>query len=538
MCDINIDNFFQKLPEMREAIFQADFIAIDTELSGLDAGPLSRFSLFDSPRDHYTRRRESALVYSIVQLGLSAFKQDNEVEGRFSVRTYNLYLCPAAVLGSGSSITWELPALIFLRRHGLDIAQVVRKGVPYLNWEQEKSLAREVESNPTALLSLEWGEEVWNAVTSWLSEAKPGDSTVLTETGVLPPGPSTRLLHWVLRSTFPSIWTSEKDGQLLLMRVTPSGREQQEASTPGDLCPLGLMRSMLGVTSVIRYLVEAQKPLVGHSMYLDLLHVFQSFIAPLPEPYGNFKRSLSELFPSVYDTKHMALASEKMLLRNDVCHMDSLENLYMAFKRMMPWKLYAPSMLHAPGFEKYRDGGKPHEAGYDAFMTGSVFLMMTYLSVMEGLCGRLQARPQLSDYLWAAQPFVNRVHMMRSYTAYMNLAGADPAARSSVMLVVSERRGGGGGGGDGVCARVAAAVRSSASCDVRPLGPRRALVCLTGLRGLRDVKSRLLDTGRFNVRRYRPWMDSRLASTLFWGSGLIMAMSLFLWLVPGPSKIQ
>ena len=42
---------------------------------------------------------------------------------------------------------------------------------------------------------------------------------------------------------------------------------------------------------------------VGHNMFLDLGHLYEAFIEPLPDSYFDFKRKFGKLFPKVYDTK-------------------------------------------------------------------------------------------------------------------------------------------------------------------------------------------------------------------------------------------
>ena len=66
------------------------------------------------------------------------------------------------------------------------------------------------------------------------------------------------------------------------------------------------MKAAIGVRAVIDLLAAARKPLVGHNMLLDLLHTLQSFNAPLPVSYLEFKRRIAQLFPLLFDTKFIA----------------------------------------------------------------------------------------------------------------------------------------------------------------------------------------------------------------------------------------
>ncbi len=45
----------------------------------------------------------------------------------------------------------------------------------------------------------------------------------------------------------------------------------------------------MGFSSIIEYIIESKKPIVGHYLILDILFVYQSFIDDLPEDYIKFK---------------------------------------------------------------------------------------------------------------------------------------------------------------------------------------------------------------------------------------------------------
>lgn len=64
---------------------------------------------------------------------------------------------------------------------------------------------------------------------------------------------------------------------------------------------------MVLVLQIIRELIAQKKPLVGHNCLLDLLHLFEHFVRPLPPKYEVFKRELHSLLPCVVDTKHLAV---------------------------------------------------------------------------------------------------------------------------------------------------------------------------------------------------------------------------------------
>ena len=77
MCDITIDNFDIKFQEITYNLQKANFIAIDTEFSGLhveNAHP----SLKDDGSERYRKLKKSIQLFNVLQVGLSAFRFCNE----------------------------------------------------------------------------------------------------------------------------------------------------------------------------------------------------------------------------------------------------------------------------------------------------------------------------------------------------------------------------------------------------------------------------------------------------------------------------
>ena len=53
----------------------------------------------------------------------------------------------------------------------------------------------------------------------------------------------------------------------------------------------------IGFRRVIDVLIEARKPLIGHNMFLDILHIHHRFIGPLPSTCEEFKHKIHQAFP-------------------------------------------------------------------------------------------------------------------------------------------------------------------------------------------------------------------------------------------------
>lgn len=70
--DLVRDNFFEKLPLIEKSICDADFIAIDLEMTGIKSE--TRVYSFDSSQKGYQKMITAASKYSITQIGLCPFK--------------------------------------------------------------------------------------------------------------------------------------------------------------------------------------------------------------------------------------------------------------------------------------------------------------------------------------------------------------------------------------------------------------------------------------------------------------------------------
>ena len=75
--------------------------------------------------------------------------------------------------------------------------------------------------------------------------------------------------------------------------------------------------------------------------FLDLIKIFHQFCEPLPAKYGDFKTKLHELFPIIFDTKHICFNIRKKM----TSHYPNLEVIVIPFTGS-PW-------LHCLGSKFY-----------------------------------------------------------------------------------------------------------------------------------------------------------------------------------------
>lgn len=177
-----------------------------------------------------------------------------------------------------------------------------------------------------------------------------------------------------------------------------------------------LIENAVGFTQVVKMISQSGKLVVGHNMFLDLIHVIEQFLCPLPEKFDDFKATISAVFPRLIDTKVMANTQPF----RDLIPSSVLADLV---KHVSKKPFQKVAVQFDEGFSDYGDSNeKPHEAGYDAYITGLAFISMAnYLSSFQEP-PKINIIPDSSLVV----PFLNKLFVMRMEDVpYLNLAGAD-----------------------------------------------------------------------------------------------------------------
>ncbi|XP_035827401.1 poly(A)-specific ribonuclease PNLDC1 isoform X2 [Aplysia californica] len=378
MIEVTRDNFEDVFPSIEYAIRTADFIAIDSEFSGLHFHDDDKPSLFDSGSDRYSKLRRSIQKFTLFQIGLSTFCGDVNTN-RYQTQTFQFYLFPRSFASHDQRLSLQASSIQFLRKHKFDFNKWLHDGISYLNCVDEKKVKDLVE---VGVLNRDLDRQMdekeiqslCSHVAAWIPTSQPGDILTLPTDKNF--ADSLYVFHKDLRAQFPQIWTSTNAfDQVVVKRVTPTERRMsQKRDLDGDdRYQQQLLNEMLGFSRVFRLLLSARKPIVGHNMLMDLMFMFDKFHMPLPEKYETFKLCIREVFPVIFDTKHIHLCIKKKLELLGVVHARSLEELHniLASERVMNMSLLQPTILRQN--EVSADGDEFHNAGYDSFVCGSEF---------------------------------------------------------------------------------------------------------------------------------------------------------------------
>jgi len=467
--DITNENFLSKLPEIRETIQGCDFIAIDTELSGLMRERM--LNRFDLPEERFSKALEYSRGYFIMQFGLSCFTKIDDL--KYSSRTYNIYIFPQPHKQYGDidrTFSIQVHAIQFLTEHNFDFNKLFRHGVSYLTFQESKSLTNQLKHEFKERGNVELNKDgvpkfVPSSMTTFCrdsirsvkefvsrEELKKECSRIHPPGKVYPggrdgEGPTldirdcgTHNRRNTLKKALESLPIAEKifvdtrrdpDSNETYLTVEYIDKETKEQRQREALV------NAKGFLEVIETIILNKKPIVGHNLSLDLVQIINQFIEELSDDYHSFKELCHSFFPLIYDTKYIAhsFLDAKTVSQNQ----SRLNDLYSQLKR----GTICPNIVieHLGAF--FDENQLPHQAGYDAYMSG-----YSFISMCEAFLRKIGGGKSLKDFdvkdlsTIARQPdvvrkFANKIHLSFSYDfKFFDLSDDEPEPdRSHVFYV-------------------------------------------------------------------------------------------------------
>jgi len=148
MLEVTNQNFNTIYPHLEHALKNASFIAIDTELTGINVDDVKnrlvyillnarlnnistsfnvvfRCSLFDSINERYEKQRSSIQPHIIIQFGITTFQRIQH-ENQYTAETFNFFLLPRSIPSKNRQFVWQVSALEFLTAYEFDFNKVYR----------------------------------------------------------------------------------------------------------------------------------------------------------------------------------------------------------------------------------------------------------------------------------------------------------------------------------------------------------------------------------------------------------------------------
>jgi len=444
MCQVKRETFDLLLPDIYKSIDEADFVSIDCEFTSLHPDRATKFSLFDSVESRYTKLANDASYPTVCQFGLSVFRQDPGT-GEYIAKTYNVYVSPSSFACLlDQRFQCQASSFHFLNSFSFDFNLLFQSGVPYLS-RQEEGLLREELASGNLLRPLgrnlsppqeERINEVIAMLAAWSQAAKPGETFEVELELML-----AFVLQREIESVFENLKTDRKlrgNSACLLVRLLEGESIKQRKSL---LEEESLVEELKGLSKLINFISDSRKPLVGHNCLQDLLRIYGQFCSPLPPSYKACKQVLHDFFPSVFDTKFICSEFKREVSKKDLLNVLSSSNLLSLYENLTHEKcvftMFPPTIKHEDGFDRYFTTHAPHEAGYDAFLAGSVFLMLGHILATKSYKNiRESAGLNFSEVFSALAKYQNKLKIARTPIMYVNLSGSDPEPHERCILLV------------------------------------------------------------------------------------------------------
>ncbi|KAF9101626.1 hypothetical protein BGX27_011392 [Mortierella sp. AM989] len=392
-------DFEASLSMLQKAIAECDFVAMDTEMTGL-AYPANIPKFQDSLATRYSKVSTSAAEFLVIQLGICTFTWSDEVGG-YEARPFNFPCFPSSVDEAKAGerfFNCQSTSLEFLIRNGFDFNKWIRHGIPYLTrTEEELYIIRKTEKEalhstisttqtdiPMDDRNREFMLSTVEKIREWVQSSAEEPLTI--------PAPNSffrRLVYQIVRTDFNDALHAISNSQartMTLQHLTEEIRLQKEQAKIPKAPTLNLRR-------ILDLISDSRKPLIGHNCFLDLMQISQQFLWNLPIDLEEWKRALTAEWNLIIDTKHLATHP----LISPLLATTGLDTVSECVQKA-PFATVGPKIVMAESFDRYqadasltstevaaegsvenKTGGekgetKYHEAGYDAYITGQAFL--------------------------------------------------------------------------------------------------------------------------------------------------------------------
>jgi len=140
--EVTNKNFWEVLPYIEACISEADFVAVDTELTGVEGWSESR--KYELPEQRFKKMKASIESYIIVQFGMVTFKWIPE-KGSYSCVPFNFYVIPVNdSFNALRQFTFTSGSLQFQRQHKVfDFNKWAYEGIGYLNRKEEEQYLKD-----------------------------------------------------------------------------------------------------------------------------------------------------------------------------------------------------------------------------------------------------------------------------------------------------------------------------------------------------------------------------------------------------------
>lgn len=442
-------NFTQIMPQVLADIETSTFIAMDTELTGLQLTRAHKNSQMDDLIARYAKLRESVSSFGLLQVGLACFKW-NAARQKYKISAYSFYVFPSAANGiqQERKFTCQLGSLTFLSEYKFDFNKAFHDGIPFITRKEESIIksnsafysenGQQKSQKPLILLKDEEKaivNEVFDKIDSWLHETADSPSSSSSSFLDLPQMNSFQRLIFYQQIPLKygeTLSITKRSNGILSVKRTALDPESRAAALQEEKVQFeSFLEEQIGFRRVIDLIVDKQIPVIGHNCWVDFLHFYQKFIDNnLPSSLPGFKEEILKCFPKIIDTKYLArLVNIKDSSLGDLTELASKYNEVSYFGKKKKDSSAADDSSDESSSNLF------HDAGFDAICTGRVFLVL----LGHFLRPKDLSESPLNDsfeILLQNETLYNRLNVLQSDYPHLDLKGKEiEPDRSNILYV-------------------------------------------------------------------------------------------------------
>ncbi|EDV27909.1 uncharacterized protein TRIADDRAFT_52927 [Trichoplax adhaerens] len=359
---------------LKSIINKAAFVALDGEFTGINSDESRAFDMFESPAQRYKKISKIVQNFLMIQCGLCVFVP-NEDKKSFTAFPFSFYIFPQDD-NSGpnkNGFSCQISSIKFLSQHKFNFNKVFNDGMPYLNsiveaecrmkieekmksmWEKEDEKYNRAKENKypyqlsfkIADSDQQFVKDMIQLIDEWLSD---NSKKILQFPSCS--GYHRKIIYELLyarctdKNMLPE--TVREESGIYILAKKLDEKEKAQAAEEKFKTQLSKLDDAVGFCKVIDILRKAD--------------------------YYEFKEIVNTAFPNLYDTKLMAttepiktyFADSSLAAAEKRSQKEPFQNVSIEFCKEIDCKDF---------HEHY------HDAGYDAYICGTVFARMLYYYV-------------------------------------------------------------------------------------------------------------------------------------------------------------
>ena len=398
-------------------IENSDYISFDLEMTGIENEKNN--SLIDTSENRYLKYKKTSEKYSIIQLGLSLFKQiknpNNPNEILYECYPYNLYIFPNSKdlkELSQDNMNLEIKCMLFNRRGKIDFNKWINEGIHYLNEKQYRELYKKITENninndnfhlninhlDQKTFDYELAQKTIEDIQlNFLKQGRMYANSYIID--CMP-----KFLLYYIKTKLPKNlyfqenfkmrrnWctlitgykTQEEKDELYKNDILNQLRELEHKKGAKKIFDAIFNKRIYGNINLDKENInnininKRKKILIGHNMSLDLLFIISKFGEKLPDEYISFKQLIKTNLECIYDTKYLFEEYKNSVYNSNNCIIKEiksvLNNMYPYLKSSFGELIKIKIKLKEDIFKEENY----HSAGYDSYITGLCFLYLKY----------------------------------------------------------------------------------------------------------------------------------------------------------------